>query len=135
MGQVEVILKDIMKTLTLMLDVKPTTPFVNDVSSQAFGQVKAKEGEYRGQEHEHDYGVQINDQAEQNYLEEDVVPNYGFTADELRDIEEGRVDEAGQKAMYERREKQAIVLMKLYLTQQYNIKHGIETQSHLCLKK
>ena len=63
MGKVEIMLKDILKTLTLMLDVKPTTPFVNDTSGMAYGQVKPSNGIVK---QPINMGEHIDDQAESN---------------------------------------------------------------------
>ena len=123
MGQVEAILKDIMKTLTLMLDVKPTTPFVNDTTGLAFGQTKARDGDFR---QPINMGEQIDDQGESKYLETDALPNFGFTEDEIRQIEEGHIDEEGQQAMYDVRENEAKTLMEDYVNQQNRIRQGVD---------
>lgn len=123
MGKVEIMLKDILKTLTLMLDVKPTTPFVNDTSGMAYGQVKPSNGIVK---QPINMGEHIDDQAESKYLETDVLPNYGFTEDEKRGIEEGKLDEEGQHDMYMIREKEAKALMEDYIAQQNRMREGIE---------
>ena len=91
MADIEIILNDILKTLTLMLDVKPTTPFVNNTSGLAFGQVKPVEGNKFPPYYPKNFGEEIDRHAEQDYIEADNVPNVGYSEDEIRDLENGTI--------------------------------------------
>ena len=42
MGKIEIILVDIMKTFDLMLEVKPTTPFINNTTNLSYGQTNSR---------------------------------------------------------------------------------------------
>jgi hypothetical protein len=125
MGQIEVILQDIMKTLALMLDVKPTTPFINQTDSLVFGQVKARNGQFR-EPKAPNYGDMIDEQGESKYLEDDTVPNIGYTEDELRELEEGTITQEELDERYKEYDELARSYIAEYVQQEFALSQGVE---------
>ena len=96
LDQVEKILQDILKTLELMLDVKPTTPFVNSTSNLSYGQVRTSNRQTLVPTTGPVIPMPpaVNGATEIDALDEfgNSVPDVGHEADDAVDVENG-VDE------------------------------------------